>query len=256
MDIVKLNEIAWDNEVELENKWTIPVSKEEVVLARKGKFNIFLTTKKSVPREWIGEVENKNILCLTSGGGQQGLIFSALGGNVTVFDNSRKQLEKDEFVAKRDRLNIHIEQDDMRNLSRFENESFDLIFHPILNCFIDDIEIVWKECYRVLKKGGVLLSGFINPLVYIFDLYEWEENDNLVVSKKIPYSDIEQLSKNELENRIENRDTLDFGHSLESQIGGQIKAGFLIAGFYEDKLGNSLLDKHIDTYIATKAIKL
>lgn len=255
MDIRRLNEIAWDNEVKLENKWTIPVSKEEVNLARKGEFNIFLTPIKSVPKEWVGDVKNKDILCLASGGGQQGPIFSALGGNVTVFDNSRNQLDKDEFVSNRDGLKINLEQGDMRDLSRFKNESFDFIFHPISNCFIDDVEIVWKECYRVLKKGGVLLSGFVNPLVYIFDLYQWEKNNSLVVSKSIPYSDIEQLSKEELKERIKNNDTLEFGHSLESQIGGQIRAGFLIEGFYEDKLGDSLLDKYIATYIATKAIK-
>lgn len=59
-----------------------------------------------------------------------------------------------------------------------------------------------------------------------------------------------------MEERIQTKDTLEFGHSLQSQIGGQIDAGFVISGFYEDKLGNGLLDNHIDTFIATKAIKL
>jgi len=48
-----------------------------------------------------------------------------------------------------------------------------------------------------------------------------------------------------------------FGHSLEDQIQGQISAGFLIAGFYEDNSGgDGPLDTYIDTFIATKAIKL
>ncbi|MDZ4993144.1 methyltransferase domain-containing protein [Clostridium perfringens] len=255
MDIREINERAWDNEVKLGNKWTKEISTEEVNLARQGEVKLHLTPIKFVPKEWVGNVRSKKVLCLASGGGQQAPIFSALGANVTVFDNSKKQLEKDRFVAKRDNLNINIEQGDMRDLSRFDDECFDMIFHPISNCFIDNVEKVWKECFRVLKHGGVLISGFVNPLVFIFDLYEWEKNNNLFVSKSIPYSDIEQLTKEELEERIKSKDTIEFGHSLESQIGGQIKAGFLIAGFYEDKLGNSLLDKYIDTYIATKAIK-
>lgn len=256
MDIRKLNEIAWDNEVQIGNKWTLPVSSEEVSLAKKGEYKILLTPKKDVPKDWIGNVNGKKLLCLASGGGQQGPIFSALGADVVVFDNSSEQLSKDKIVSDRDNLEIKLEQGDMRDLSRFKNEYFDFIFHPVSNLFIDDVEKVWTECYRVLKKGGTLIAGFCNPLMYIFDLYEWEKNKKLIVKNSIPYSDIEQLPKEQLEERIKNKDTLEFGHSLQSQIGGQIEAGFVIAGFYEDKSGGDLLDKHIDTYIATKAIKL
>lgn len=180
MDIKKINEIAWDNEVKLGNKWTIPLTKNEVLLAKKGVYKLLLTPNKEVPKEWIGDVKNKKVLCLASGGGQQGPIFSALGADVVVFDNSKEQLYKDEMVSKRDNLKIKLEYGDMRDLSRFNNETFDLIFHPISNCFVDNIEQVWNECYRVLDIGGTLISGFINPLVYIFDLYEWEKIINLL----------------------------------------------------------------------------
>ena len=49
---------------------------------------------------------------------------------------------------------------------------------------------------------------------------------------------------------------MEFGHTLYSQIEGQIEAGFVIGGFYEDKIEDYILGKYIDTYIATKAIKL
>lgn len=256
MDIRKHNELAWDNEVKIGNKWTIPVTSDDIELAKQGKYNLLLTPTKPVPKEWTHNLKDKDVLCLASGGGQQGPIFSAIGANVTVFDNSKAQLSKDEMVANRNNLNIKLEQGDMRDLSRFEDESFDFIFHPVSNCFIDNVEKVWKECYRVLRKGGTLVAGFSNPLIYIFDLYEWENNNRLVVKNNIPYSDIEQLPKEQLEERINTNDTLEFGHSLQSQIGGQINAGFLMSGFYEDNAGGDLLDKHIDTYIATRAIKL
>lgn len=256
MDIRKQNEIAWNNEVKIGNKWTLPISSEEVEMAKKGDYTLLLTPTKPIPKEWIGNIKGKKVLCLASGGGQQGPIFSALGCDVTVFDNSKGQLDKDKMVSERDNLTINLEQGDMRDLSRFDNETFDFIFHPVSNCFIDNVEKVWKECYRVLKTGGVLVSGFSNPLIYIFDLYEWEKNNKLILKNSIPYSDIEQLPKNQLEERIENKDTLEFGHSLQSQMGGQIDAGFVIGGFYEDNSDGDLLDKHIDTYIATKSIKL
>ena len=255
MNIRKINEIAWDNEVKIGNKWTIPVTSEEVDLARKGDYKLYLTPTKPVPKNWIGNLSNKKVLCLASGGGQQSPIFSALNADVVVFDNSNAQLSKDIMVANRDNLDIEIEQGDMRDLSRFEDNSFDFIFHPVSNCFIDNIEIVWKECFRILKPEANLISGFANPLIYIFDLNEWE-NNKLIVTNSIPYSDIKQLPPEDLKKRIDNSDTLEFGHSLQSQIGGQIQAGFIISGFYEDKLGDGLLDKEIDTYIDTKATKL
>ncbi|WP_373600198.1 class I SAM-dependent methyltransferase [Paraclostridium bifermentans] len=256
MDIRAHNEKAWDNEVKMGNKWTIPVTSKEIEKARQGDYKIHIGPTKFAPKEWIGDVRGKKVLCLASGGGQQGPIFAALGASVVVFDNSKAQLSKDEMVAKRDNLDLRTEKGDMRDLSRFEDESFDLIYHPVSNCFIDNVEKVWKECYRVLKPNGILIAGFVNPLVYIFDLEEWEKNKNLVVNKSIPYSDLEQLSKEQLEERIKAKDTLEFGHSLQTQIGGQIEAGFAIVGFYEDKLGGGLLDPYIDTYIATRAIKL
>jgi hypothetical protein len=48
---------------------------------------------------------------------------------------------------------------------------------------------------------------------------------------------------------------LEFGHTLDDQIGGQIIAGFVLTGFYEDIDPDTILSKHIPAYIATKAIK-
>ena len=110
MNIRKINEIAWDNEVKIGNKWTIPVTSEEVDLARKGDYKLYLTPTKPVPKNWIGNLSNKKVLCLASGGGQQSPIFSALNADVVVFDNSNAQLSKDIMVANRDNLDIEIEQ--------------------------------------------------------------------------------------------------------------------------------------------------
>lgn len=255
MDIAAHNSEAWTREAEQGNRWTVPVTSGTVEEARKGNYSVLLTPTKPVPREWIGDVNGKKVLCLASGGGQQGPVFAALGAVTVVLDNCPEQLERDEDVAKRDGLNIRLELGDMRDLSRFQDETFDLIFNPISNCFIEDVAKVWSECYRVLKKGGTLLAGFCNPLLYIFDIDHWNEG-KLVIAHKIPYSDIEQLPPAVLKHRLLEKDTIEFGHSIESQIGGQIKAGFSIDGFYEDNGGGaSLLDSYINVFMATKATK-
>ncbi|HEY5585483.1 MAG TPA: class I SAM-dependent methyltransferase [Ruminiclostridium sp.] len=190
MDILNHNREAWNEQVAKGNIWTRPVDSQQIEAAKNGRWSILLTPKKPVPLEWFAELNDKKVLCLASGGGQQGPILAATGAKVTVFDNSPTQLEQDRMVSEREGLAITLEQGDMRDLSRFKDECFDLIFHPVSNCFIDDVNIVWKECYRVLKKGGVLL------------------------------------------------------------------AGFMINGFYEDSSSGDLLDPYINTFIATRAIKL
>lgn len=76
------------------------------------------------------------------------------------------------MIANDESLNIKTVQGDMRDLSIFSDESFDLIIHPVSNVFVPDISSVWKESVRVLKFGGLLLSGFTNPIIYLFDSME------------------------------------------------------------------------------------
>jgi SAM-dependent methyltransferase len=256
MDVVAYNRTAWGAEVDRGNEWTLPVSADAVARARRGEYALLLTPTKPVPAAWLGGVARQKVLCLAGGGGQQGPIFAALGASVTVFDNCEKQLAGDAFVAARDGLCIALEQGDMRDLGRFGDGAFDMVFHPVSNCFVPEIARVWAECFRVLKPGGRLLSGFVNPLAYIFDMEQWAKG-NLVVRHRIPYADA-GLPQAELDGILARGEPLEFGHSLESQIGGQLQAGFLLSGLYEDGSGrgqDGLLDSYIDTFIATLALK-
>ncbi len=258
MNVWKQNSAAWDKLADENIEWSIPVSSEEIEKARNGIWEIILTPIKPTPRDWFGDVRGKDILCLASGGGQQAPILAAAGARVTSFDASAKQLEKDRFVAERDNLEIRTEHGDAADLSRFADESFDLIFHPCSNCFMAELQPIWNECYRVLRPQGALLSGFNNPIIYIFD-FKAEDNEGILKLKnKLPYSDVEFLSEAEKREMIEKNETFEFSHSLDAQIGGQIEAGFLIAGFYEDWWTDEarLLNKYAPTFIATKAVKL
>lgn len=255
VDILSHNREAWNKEVAEGNKWTVPVSGVEIASARMGEWSVLLTPTKPAPREWFGNLRGKDVLCLASGGGQQGPILAAAGARVTVFDNSPAQLARDEMVAKREGLVLSLEQGDMRDLSRFADGSFDLVFHPVSNIFVDNVLPVWKECHRVLRKGGILLAGFVNPLLYIFDLEEYDTKGNITVRYRIPYSDVAQLPPELLASRVAAKEALEFGHSLDDLIGGQLAAGFLIAGFFEDSSDGDFLDPHIKTFIATRAAK-
>jgi SAM-dependent methyltransferase len=256
-DVFRHNAIAWDRECDNQGQWSRPVDADVIADARRGEWQVILTPNKPVPKTWFGDVKCRNVLCLASGGGQQGPILSAAGANVTVLDQSARQLGCDRLVAKRDSLDMRLIRGDMADLSMFDDASFDVVFNPCSNCFAQDVKPVWKEAFRVLRSQGVLMSGFLNPLFYIFDR-DLDDAGKLEVRHSLPYSD---LARWRFEGRAliaDRGEPFEFGHLLTDQIGGQIGAGFLIAGFYEDYWSDEAtnLNRYTPTYIATLAIKL
>ena len=145
--LLQYNRQAWNEQVAKKNRWTLPVTPDEIERARNGDWNIVLTPTKPVPREWFPDFKSQEskVLCLAGAGGQQTPILAAAGASVTVFDNSENQLAQDRMVAERENLKIETVQGDMADLSCFDNESFDMIFHPCSNTFVPDIRPVWKE---------------------------------------------------------------------------------------------------------------
>jgi SAM-dependent methyltransferase len=254
VNIRAYNRDAWSREVERRNPWTVPVSPEAVAAARRGEWQVVLTPQKPVPRAWFGDLAGREVLCLASGGGQQGPILAAAGAHVTVFDNSPRQLGQDRYVADRDRLSLRTVEGDMSDLSAFPDGSFDLVFHPVSNVFVAEVRPVWREAFRVLRRGGRLLSGVINPVLFLVD-HDAAEPSELLVRFAIPYSDLTSQTEAALAAHLDRGWPLEFGHSLEDLIGGQLEAGFHLVGLYEDADPEDLLSEFIQTFLATLVIK-
>lgn len=258
MDSQLHNRAAWNKKVDDHDRWTAPVRAELVQQARRGHFQIFLTPTKPLPDDWLPPLAATRTLCLASGGGQQAPLLAAAGAAVTVFDNAPRQLAQDRLVAERDGLALETVEGDMAELSAFEDESFELVVHPVSNCFVPAVRPVWRECYRVLRHGGVLLAGFTNPIRYLFD-DERTGNGRLEVRHRIPYSDLTDLDEATLRRLyLDPLLPIEFGHTLQDQIGGQLDAGFLLTGMYEDHFDDAagdLLSRYMDSFMATRAIK-
>jgi SAM-dependent methyltransferase len=254
MDIRDYNRNAWDQKVKEGDKWTVRVGPEAIARARRGIWEVVLTPTKPVPRDWFPPLPGLEVLCLASAGGQQAPILAAVGAAVTSLDNSPKQLEQDRLVAEREGLEIRTVEGDMRELVGFADASFGLVFHPVSNCFVPEVRSVWKEAFRVLRPGGILLAGFTNPVLFVFDDAESEQG-RLVARHKIPYSDVTSLTEAERRRYTDKNEPLVYGHTLEDQIGGQLNAGFVLTGMYEDVNPEHPLAKLLPTSIATRAAK-
>ena len=247
----EINAKTWDLWAENCCEWSVPITHEEYMQVDENNFGVYLTPCITVPHEWFGDLKGKKILGLASGGGQQMPVFAKLGAQCTVFDYSDRQLGAERMVAEREKYAIEIVKGDMTKPLPFETESFDLIFHPVSNCYIEDVYHVWNECYRILKKGGRLLAGFSNGLDFLF------EGDNpLLVVNPLPFNPL-KMEKERYDAMIANGEGVQFSHSMEEQIGGQLKAGFILKDLYEDRdrEGGAKIREYAPQYMATLAVK-
>jgi SAM-dependent methyltransferase len=249
--VLGYNSASWDKRVKDGDQWTIAADSEAIARARRGDWSIILTPTKPVPCDWFPSAESCRLLCLGGGGGTQSPILAAAGFAVTTLDASAAQLAQDRMVAERDGLAIRQEQGDFADLSRFADASFDLVVHPTSNLFAPLVKPVWRECFRVLARGGRLMAGFVNPIAFAVSLVR-DKAEDLRIVNKLPYADIDQPN---LEERLAKGETLEWGHSLEDQIGGQIAAGFRLIGFYEDIQPGDPLTDFVPNHIATLAEK-
>ena len=248
MNYQDINAATIDRWIEDGWEWGKPISHEVFLQAKEGNWDVVLTPTKNVPHHWFGNLKGKKVLGLASGGGQQMPIFAALGAECTVLDYSEKQLESEKLVSVREGYEIRIVRADMTKRLPFEDEEFDLIFHPVSNCYVKEVKPIWKECYRVLKKGGSLLSGVDYYINYIVDLEEKE------IVNALPFDPLtNEVYRKMLE---EEDDGMQFSHTLEEQLGGQLEAGFTLIELFEDTNGSGRLhDMNIPAYMALRAKK-
>ena len=226
-------------------KWGIPIDHETYANALLGKWDVLLTPTKNVPHNWFGDLKGKRLLGLASGGGQQIPIFSAKGAKCTVLDYTKRQLDSERIVSSREGYDVEIIKADMTKPLPFEDGSFDIIFNPASLCYIEKVEPLLKECYRILSCGGVLLSAFEMGINYITD-----EGDERRIVRGLPFNPLKDKSL------YKENDGVQFSHSLEEQLGGLLRSGFIITDLYEDTNGYGYLhENNIPSFLAVRAIK-
>ncbi len=257
MNAIERNRAAWNRESTTGSEWSTPVPPAVIDAARRGDWSVVLTPRRPVPAAWLGELRGREVLCLASGGGQQAPVLAAAGARVVSYDLSEVQLAKDQAVAERHGLDVRCVRGDMTDLSRLESSSFDLVFHPISNVFVPAVQPVWRECHRVLRPGGRLLAGFMNPSFFLFDHDAAAREGVLIVRHALPYRDPESRSGDDRRRWEESGSAAEFGHSLEDQLAGQLRAGLRLLDLYEDHWSSEAtpLDRFSPTSIATLAVR-
>ena len=228
-----------DQLVEKQVNWSACATDRQLHLARSGVVELPFGPERTLPAEWLGDVSGKSILCLAGAGGLQAPMLACAGAEVTVIDLSQRMLDKDREIAAREGIDIRIEHGNMCDLSRFADASFDLVINPPSLCYVPDVNPVFSEVFRVLKKGGRFIMVSMNPIAYVCD---WDEQAKCYKAvNRMPYSAQEHDDQG---------DWIEYGHTMESYLGGQIAAGFVITGYLENQT-----DDITELYFATRSEK-
>ncbi len=184
-----------------------------------------------------GDVAGTDVLCLAGAGGQQSAAFALLGANVTVFDLTETQLERDREAAAHYGLDVRTVQGDMRDLSAFDDDSFDLVHQAHSINFVPDPLPVFREAARVLRPGGLYMLSCSNPFVH--GLYERWNGEGYVLNA--PYEDAE-IEGDDPHRKFEGFDgsekrvvgPREFRHTLGTLLNGLAGLGMVLLGLWED----------------------
>ena len=190
----------------------------------------------------LEEVKDKDTLVLAGGGGQQSAAFAFLGARVTVFDLSDKQLEKDALAAAHYNFPVRIERGDMRDLSRFADQSFDIVYQPYSINFIPDPTLVFEGVKRILRTHGLYRVDFANPFTMGLEEQEWNGKGYPLYGT---YRD-EEMHWDDNNWDVWHADGTvlkiqgprEFRHTLGHFVNSLIKQGFLILGMWEELSGD------------------
>ena len=228
-----------DHLVEQDVNWSACATKEQLKKARDCQVELPFGAGKIIQPEWLGDLRGKWVLCLAGAGGLQAPLMACAGADVTVLDLSQKMLDKDREIAARENLAIRIEHGNMCDLSRFEDGSFELVLNPPSLFYVPDVMPVFREVYRVLKTGGSFIMISTNPIAYVCD-HDAELGCYKAVNR-MPYRSTDHADQ---------CDWVEYGHTMETYISGQLQCGFVLMGYME-----SQLEDITELYFMTRAVK-
>ncbi len=100
-----------------------------------------------------------------------------------------------------------------------------------------------------------MLSGLDNGFNFIVDEEDcFGDNKEIMIKNKLPYNPLrdEELYKESVEKNW----GIQFSHSINDQIGGQLRAVFILTDIFDDTNGRGALHElNIPTFFATRATK-
>ena len=216
-EVAVANQRLWEDEVKKGCGYTIPWLDLDISVLRQyadGKREFLPEPLTCVyPPSVLADVEDKDVLCLASGGGQQSAVFGLLGARVVVVDLAEGQLEGDGTAAAHYGYEVTAIHADMRDLSCIDDDAFDIVYQADSMSYVPDVREVYGEVARILRTGGIYRVVHSQPAIHSV---AWDDNAYRITK---PYAD-----------RVNRRDDggIEFRHYMADILNGLIDLGFSI----------------------------
>ena len=148
------------------------------------------------------------------------------------------QLERDRQAAVHHGLLTKTIQGDMRDLSIFPDDLFDIVWQVYSINFVPSVEPVFEGVHRILVTGGIYFLQFANPFAIGVDEENWDGKayllnslylDNEDLSKRFPHWDVEQPDGT----FIKCASPHEFRHTLGKVFNTMVRNGFTLLGLWE-----------------------
>ncbi len=209
-------------------------------------------------------LDGKRVLSLAGGGGWDPILFAELGAETTLFDLSPRQLATVRTLARERGTKLRLVQGDMRDLSRFRDGEFDLVYHHHSLVFVPDAARVIREVARVLAPGGTYVFSTMHPVT--LRMYEtwtgtgWGFKQRYFDSGPVPaksptweFGDVKVDAP-----------TLEYGHRFSDLVNACVRAKLVVDGLWEWSPGDAGgpvgsdddLERQLPAYVAIRARRL
>jgi UDP:flavonoid glycosyltransferase YjiC (YdhE family) len=182
------------------------------------------------PNGWLPWERIENVLCIASGGGEQGPLFASLGCRVVVVDLSGEQLRRDREIAAVNNLALETLEADMCELSALGEREFDLVYQPISTLYVPDVGKLYSQVSAHVRPGAWYWSQHYSPLHLQLDHDRpWDGEAYRIRFPQQPRSAIPWTTQIETSTVTIHH----FVHGMDELIGSLCAAGFDLLRFAE-----------------------
>lgn len=184
--------------------------------------SVYAESNKRVVRTRFERLNGEKLLDLGCGYGFYTDYFRSIGAGAIGVDASEKMIE----IARERYPQSEFSVMDITVPLPFENNQFDILFSNQVFMDIEDIDFVFSECNRVLKKDGILYYSIVHPAFY--DGHWLKDSNGYMYAKSVEkYIEPYQFS-NEFWGETEH-----FHRPLSYYLNVAAKYGFVLKQAYE-----------------------